>query len=68
MLIAKGKAVESKQQLRGSWCWVEVPDLGKLYTTLVTEGFTHHASLIHGDCSKAVKDACMYLGIETIEV
>lgn len=68
MLIAKGKAVASKQQLRGSWCWVEVPDLDKLYATLVKEGFTHHASLIHGDCSRAIKDACEYLGIETVVV
>jgi L-fucose isomerase-like protein len=68
MLIAEGKAVASKQQLRGSWCWVEVPDLDKLYTTLIKEGFTHHASLIHGDCSRAIKDACEYLGIETVIV
>ena len=68
MLIAKGKALASKQQLRGSWCWVEVPDLNKLYTTLVKEGFTHHASLIHGDCSRPIKDACEYLGIETVVV
>jgi L-fucose isomerase-like protein len=68
MLIAKGKALASKQQLRGSWCWVEVPDLDKLYTTLVKEGFTHHASLIHGDCSQAIQDACEYLGIETVVV
>lgn len=68
MLIAQGKAVSSRQQLRGSWCWVEVPDLDKLYTTLVKEGFTHHASLIHGDCSQAIKDACGYLGIETVVV
>ena len=68
MLIAGGKAVQSKQQLRGSWAWVEVPDLDKLYATLVGEGFTHHASLIHGDCSKAIEDACGYLGIEAVVV
>jgi L-fucose isomerase-like protein len=68
MLIAEGKAVESKQQLRGSWSWVQVPDLDKLYTTLVKEGFTHHASLIHGDCTRAIKNACEYLGIETVVV
>jgi hypothetical protein len=32
------------------------------------EGFTHHASLIHGDFSRAITDACEYLGIETIVV
>ena len=68
MLVTKGKAVKSNQKLRGSWCWVEVPDLDKLYSTLVKEGFTHHASLIHGDCSRAISDACDYLGIETVVV
>lgn len=68
MLVAKGKIIASKQKLRGSWSWVEVPDLNRLYTTLVKEGFTHHASLIHGDCSNALVNACELLGIETVVV
>jgi L-fucose isomerase-like protein len=68
MLVAEGKIVVSQQKLRGSWSWVEVPDLYKLYTTLVKEGFTHHASLIHGDCSRALVNACELLGIEAVIV
>jgi L-fucose isomerase-like protein len=68
MLIAPGKAIKSSQKLRGSWSWVEVPDLDKLYATLVKEGFVHHASLIHGDYTRAIKSACEYLGIETVIV
>lgn len=68
MLVAKGKIVASQQKLRGSWSWVEVPDLDKLYTTLVKEGFTHHASLIHGDYSNALVSACELLGIESVIV
>ena len=68
MLVTRGKAVASDQKLRGSWCWVEVADLDKLYNTLVTQGFTHHASLIHGDFTGAISDACQYLGIETVTV
>jgi L-fucose isomerase-like protein len=68
MLIARGKALASKQQLRGSWCWVEVPDLQLLYSTLVNEGFTHHASLIHGDYTQPIKLACEHLGIATVIV
>jgi L-fucose isomerase-like protein len=64
MLVAGGKIVASQQKLRGSWSWVEVPDLDELYATLVKEGFTHHASLIHGDCSRALVSACELLGIE----
>jgi L-fucose isomerase-like protein len=68
MLVTKGKIVVSQQKLRGSWSWVEVPDLDKLYNTLVKEGFTHHASLIHGDYSCALVSACEILGIETLVV
>ena len=42
-----------------------MPDLDKLYNTLVVEGFTHHASLIHGDYGRVITDACNLLGIET---
>jgi L-fucose isomerase-like protein len=68
MLVAGGKIVASQQKLRGSWSWVEVLDLDKLYATLVKEGFTHHASLIHGDCSRALVNACELLGIEAVIV
>jgi L-fucose isomerase-like protein len=66
MLIARGKTAVSKQNLRGSWCWVEVPDLELLYDTLVTEGFTHHASLIHGDYSLPIKQACYLMDIKPV--
>ena len=68
MLITNGKAVPSQQNLRGSWSWVEVLDLDMLYGTLVKEGFTHHASMIHGDYSQPIKDACEYLGIMPVVV
>jgi L-fucose isomerase-like protein len=65
MLISKGEIIPSNQNLRGSWSWVQVPDLEKLYNTLVMEGFTHHASLIHGDYAHVIQRACDLLGIET---
>ncbi len=68
MLITKGEIIESSQNLRGSWSWVKVPNLDKLYRTLVEEGFIHHASLIHGEYVEAIKDACKFLGIETVVV
>lgn len=68
LLVTKGKIVASQQKLRGSWSWVEVPDLDKLYTTLVKEGFVHHASLIHGDCTRALVNACELVGIEGVVV
>ena len=68
MFITTGESIESDQSLRGSWSWVKVADLNKLYRTLVKEGFTHHASLIHGDYTQAIKDACEHLGIETVVI
>jgi len=68
MLVTEGKIVASQQKLRGSWSWVEVPDLNKLYATLVEEGFTHHASLIHGNYSQGLVNACKLLGIEAVVV
>jgi len=68
MLITRGRIIPSDQALRGSWSWVQVADLDKLYTTLVKEGFTHHASLIHGDYTTAIKEACELLSINTVIV
>jgi L-fucose isomerase-like protein len=68
MLITTGKIIQPNQALRGSWSWVQVEDLDGLYMTLVKEGFTHHASLIHGDYARAVKEACELLAIDTVIV
>lgn len=68
MLITRGKILPPQQDLRGSWSWVQVEDMDRLYRTLVKEGFTHHASLIHGDCTVAVSEACELLSIETVVV
>lgn len=68
MLVTKGEIKQSHQSLRGSWSWVEVPDLPYLYRVLVEEGFIHHASMIHGDYADAIADACKFLGIETVVV
>ena len=68
MLITKGEIMQTDQSLRGSWSWVEVPNLDSLYRTLVEEGFVHHASLVHGNYVRTIKDACKFLGIEPIVV
>jgi L-fucose isomerase-like protein len=68
MFIAKGKTVKLPGKMKGSWSWVQVPDLDKLYGTLITEGFVHHASLIHGDYTQAIADACTMMGIEVVSV
>ena len=66
MLIARGEALDEEAEFRGSWVWVKVADLDKLYRTLVEEGFVHHASLIHGDYVEPIAEACKMLNIKTV--
>lgn len=68
MLITHGEAIEEEAELRGSWTWVRVSDLEKLYRTLIEEGFIHHASMIHGDYVEPIAEACKMLNIKTVIV
>lgn len=68
MLITTGTIVPTEETLAGTWGWVEVADHDKLYRTLVEEGFVHHASMIHGDYTKALLEVCKFMDIEPILV
>ena len=68
MLITKGNILPSEDKLRGAWSWVEVADLDLLYRTLIEEGFTHHASMIHGNITSSLIEFCRFTGIEPIVV
>ncbi len=68
MLIARGRIIPSEDKLRGSWGWVEVADLDKLYRTLIEEGFLHHGSIIHGDFRDIIAQFCKFTGIQTVIV
>ncbi len=68
MLITNGEIIPSEDKLRGSWAWVQVPDLARLYRVLAEQGFVHHASLIHGDIADAVEAFCRFAGIEVVRV
>ena len=68
MLIAAGQIVPSDETLAGTWSWVQVKDHDTLYRTLVEEGFVHHASMIHGDQTQALLQACKFLGIRPVVV
>jgi len=68
MLIANGEIIPSDEELAGTWAWVEVKNHEKLYRTLVEEGFIHHASMIHGEQTKALIEACKFLDIKPIIV
>lgn len=68
MLITTGDIIPSDEVLAGTWAWVEVADHQKLYRTLVEEGFVHHASMIHGDQTAALIEACKFLDIRPVLV
>lgn len=52
--------------MRGSWGWVRVPGLERLYRLLVEKGFSHHVSMIHGDHTTETVAACEALGMEVV--
>jgi L-fucose isomerase-like protein len=68
MLITSGEIIPSDEVLAGTWAWVEVKDHARLYRTLVEEGFIHHASMIHGDQTRALVEACKFLDIQPVVV
>jgi len=68
MLIASGEIMPSDEVLSGTWSWVQVRDHDSLYRTLVEEGFVHHASMIHGNQTQALVEACKFLGIKPVVV
>ena len=68
MLIATGDIVPSDEVLAGTWSWVQVSDHARLYRTLVEEGFIHHASMIHGDQTQALVQACKFLDVRPVVV
>jgi len=68
MLISTGEIIPSDETLAGTWSWVSVNNHEKLYRTLVEEGFIHHASMIHGNQTKALLEACKFLDIKPIVV
>ena len=68
MLITTGEIIPSDEELAGTWAWVAVKNHKKLYRTLVEEGFIHHASMIHGDQTRALLQACKFLNIKPIVV
>jgi len=68
MLSTVGEAVPDNRTLRGSWKWVKVKDLKRLYRTIIEEGFVHHASMIFGDIRREMNTFCKFTGIDVIEV
>jgi L-fucose isomerase-like protein len=68
LLVTTGEIIPSDETLAGTWSWVQVKDHAQLYRTLVEEGFVHHASMIHGDWSDALLQACKFLDIRPVVV
>ncbi len=67
MLSVAGNAETDNRTLRGSWKWIKVENLEKLYRTIIEEGFTHHASMIFEDLREEMKMFCKFTGMDIIE-
>jgi L-fucose isomerase-like protein len=68
MLITEGEVIDSPDNLRGSWGWVKVRDLNRLYRTLAEEGFIHHYCMTYDNAIDSMIDFCDFAGIEKIIV
>lgn len=68
MLSTTGEGVPDNRTLRGTWKWIKVKDLKKLYRTIIEEGFVHHASMIFGDLTKEINTFCKFMDIDIVEV
>lgn len=68
MLITNGEICNEAINLRGSWCWIKVANLNKLYDKLITEGFTHHTSMVYNNYSEAISNFCDLVKIEKVVV
>lgn len=68
MLVTTGELLHTGDQLRGSWGWVRVANLERLYRVLAEQGFIQHASMIHGDIADAIEAFCKFAGIQAVRV
>jgi L-fucose isomerase-like protein len=70
MLVTRGRVVPCEESAGegGTWSWVEVRDHAHLYRTLIEQGFIHHASMMHGDQTAALVEACRFLEVEAVVV
>jgi L-fucose isomerase-like protein len=63
LLIEEGEIIEAPGEARGSYGFVQVPDLNRVYNALLDYGFIHHGCATYGRVGKVLYEACRYLGI-----
>jgi L-fucose isomerase-like protein len=68
LLITRGVIVPDSRKIRGAWAWVQVENLEKLFEVLVYEGFTHHASMVHGNFVDPLVEFCRFAGVTPVVV
>jgi L-fucose isomerase-like protein len=68
-LVSKGEIVTGEwPEMRGSWGWVRIDDLNRLYRVLCEKGFSHHVVLQYGDYRQALAATADALGMEVVWV
>jgi L-fucose isomerase-like protein len=63
LLIDEGEIIDAPGTARGSYGFVQVPDLNRLYNALLDYGFIHHGVATYGRVGQVLYEACRYLGI-----
>jgi L-fucose isomerase-like protein len=67
MFVAPAEAVPDEDRQGQTWCWLKLPgEPGAFYRTLAENGFTQHATLVHGDHVAALRLACDFLGVSVV--
>lgn len=69
MLIAKGTALDTEPFIRGNPLNVKFAgSVETLVSTIMTEGFKHHYSIIHADIESELVELCRWLNITPVVV
>ena len=66
LLIEEGEIIDAPGSARGSYGFIQVPDLNRVYNALLDYGFIHHGAASYGKVGKILYEACRYLDIAPV--
>jgi L-fucose isomerase-like protein len=68
LFVARGEALETEPQIRGSVATVRPdPSAGAFLDQMLTEGIEHHIVLVYGDWRHELAQFCRFTGMELLE-
>jgi len=66
LLIEHGNIIDAPESARGSYGFIQVPDIFRLYNALLDHQFIHHGVATYGNHGLILKESCRYLNIEPV--